>query len=176
GRPTLHGQVDLVTGLPLIQSNDLELPFGGATFRLTRTRSARRTDNDLPKCVGSMDEWWDWAGAGWMIGENPILLIDAALPDVTGDNPRTCWLILDAHHSIPFQQIESNGTYEAPPRFRARMKHNGNWDAENRKWHTGDPADPEALHPAIQYEISLYDGSVKYTFVAIRQDAPPTQQ
>ncbi|MCW5757216.1 MAG: RHS repeat protein, partial [Phycisphaeraceae bacterium] len=108
-----------------------------------------------------------------MISENPILIIDSALADVTGDNPRTCWLILDAHHSIPFQQIESNGTYEAPPRFRARMTHNGDWDAANRTWYD-NPAGPIGeQHPPTQYEISLYDGAVKYTFVAIREDVPP---
>lgn len=32
GRATLHGSVDLVTGVPLIQINDLSLPFGGAEF------------------------------------------------------------------------------------------------------------------------------------------------
>ncbi|MBX3360289.1 MAG: hypothetical protein KF705_02435 [Phycisphaeraceae bacterium] len=100
-----------------------------------------------------------------MASENPILIVDAATADSVGVNPRTCWLVLDAHHSIPFQQIESTGQYEAPPRFRARMKHNGYLDTidNSRVW---NPA-------PTQYTVSLYDGDLTYTFVAIREDVPP---
>jgi YD repeat-containing protein len=188
-RPVLEGAVDLVTGLPLTQVTDLELPMGGATFRLTRTRSAIFTELDRltagqaarvgenvaqPSVIG---RWWDWLGVGWMAGENPVLLIDSALPDVIGPNARTCYLVLDAHHSIPFQQVnlavDGEGRprvgYEAPPRFRARMTHNGTWGVP-----TGTANEYTAGWdiPPTQYEIWLYDGAVKYTFVAIREDVP----
>lgn len=186
-RPVLEGAVDLVTGLPLTQVTDLELPMGGATFRLTRTRSAIFAELDRVT-VGpaarsaenvaqpwAMGRWWDWLGVGWMAGENPVLLIDSALPDVIGPNARTCYLVLDAHHSIPFQQVnlavDGNGQprvgYEAPPRFRARMTHNGTWGVGSG----GNTAG--WVTPPTQYEIWLYDGAVKYTFVAIREDVPP---
>ncbi len=113
--------------------------------------------------MAGQDRWWDWTGAGWMAGENPLLLIDSALPDVVGDNPRTCWLVLDAHRSIPFQLIESSGQYEAPPRFRARITHNGqSWNAEQRTWGT----------VPTEFSVYLYDGELKYTFVAIYEDVP----
>jgi hypothetical protein len=169
-RQTIAGTVDLMTGLPLIQVTDLELPFDGATFRLTRTRSNMRHDNlagsGFPYGSGS-DDWWDWTGLGWMIGENPILLIDSSLPNIVGDQPRTTRLVLDAHHSIPFQLIESDGRYEAPPRFRATLSHNGTgWGVDQqtgiRRW----------TEPPTRYEIGLYEGALKYTFVVLREDVP----
>jgi YD repeat-containing protein len=187
-RPTLDGQVDLITGLPLARVVDLELPFGGATFRLTRTRSAHETlihgvRSGAGARVGSMDgfheheRWWDWVGQGWMAGENPFLILDSALPDVVGPNPRTTYLVLDAHHSIPFQRVLLNGGgevgykvgYEAPPRFRARMEHDGVWGPIN------GPAGPNTLgwvKAPTQYDVWLYDGALRYTFVAIRDDVP----
>jgi hypothetical protein len=170
GRPTIDGAIDLVTGVPLVQFTDVELPFGGAIFRLTRTRSAAATrwqhrydGNELHPWSQDVDQWWDWAGNGWMMSENPLLLIDSALPDVVGDNPRTCYLLLDAHRSIPFQLIESNGTYEAPPRFRARMEYQGgSWDASTRTW----------LSRPKQYTVHLYDRQVSYTFAAVYDDVP----
>ena len=159
-RPTLDGTVDLVTGLPLIQVQDLSLPVDGASFRLMRTRS-----QDARISVHSChrpDRWWDWAGEGWMISENPFLMIDSANPEVVGDQPRTTYLILDAHRSIPFQFIGSTGLYEAPARFRARMTHDGNWNSGTRTW-TSIPN---------SYTISLFDGQLKYTFVAIHEDVP----
>jgi YD repeat-containing protein len=187
-RPVLEGAADLVTGLPLTQVTDLELPMDGATFRLTRTRSAilseldrlssgraaRDGTDDQPSAMG---RWWDWLGVGWMVSENPVLLIDSALPDIVGPNARTCYLALDAHHSIPFQQVNlAVGTdgrprvgYEAPPRFRARMTHNGLWGIPDGQG--GYTAGWET--PPTQYEIWLYDGTVKYTYVAIREDVPP---
>jgi len=38
-RPTIENSVDLITGRPLVKETDLELAFGGATFRYTRTFS-----------------------------------------------------------------------------------------------------------------------------------------
>ena len=165
GRPTLHGLVDLVSGAPLAKVTDLEVPFGGATFRLIRTRSSSIQWQGLHWAyrIPAQDAWWDWTGSGWMASENPLLLIDSALPDSVGDHPRTCWLVLDAHRSIPFQLIENDGRYEAPPRFRARMDHNGSgWSATNASWE----------HPPTHFIIDLYDGEVRYTFVTVREDVP----
>ncbi|MCW5766570.1 MAG: hypothetical protein KIT68_11420, partial [Phycisphaeraceae bacterium] len=176
GRPTLDGVVDLVTGVPLVRSVDLELPLDGATFRLTRTRSNHRMLREDQSDMGmdAPDRWWDWVGQGWMAGENPILLIDAATPDLIGDGARTTWLWLDAHHSIPFQMVyhgPSGGgpsiTYEAPARFRARMTHNGvaQEPQAGRFW---------AVRPT-QFDVWLYDGQVHYTFVAVNEDVPPNR-
>lgn len=172
-RATLHGQVDLVTGMPLQKVNQLEIPFDGATFRLVRTRSGsrddmqKRTDDQvnyggISDHIAANERWWDWAGQGWMISENPLLLVDSALPGPVGPQPVTTYLMLDAHHTIPFQQIESTGQYAAPPRFRARLEHNGIWDDAVGGW-TEEPT---------QYDVYLYDGELKYSFVVVREDIP----
>ena len=169
-RPTLQDNVDLITGFPLAQVTDLELPLEGATFRLTRTRSStpvladhrwRPTEEGLGTSTAS-DMWWDWTGVGWMAGESPVLLVDSALPNVVGDNPRTTRLVLDAHHSIPFQLIESTGRYEAPPRFRATLRHNGDWNPASRAWATAP----------TEFRISLFEGEITYTFVVLPEDVP----
>lgn len=166
-RQTLQQSVDLVTGLPLARISELELPFDGATFRLIRTRSGNRADqarygDGMWDAMAGVDRWWDWSGQGWMINENPLLIIDSAVADLVGNNPRTTWLVLDAHHSIPFQQIESTGIYAAPPRFRAKLVHNGTW--ENGEWVAG--GEP------TQMDVYLYDGTLKYSFVVVREDIP----
>jgi YD repeat-containing protein len=163
GRPTQSGVVDLVTGLPLVQVQDLAIPFGGASFRLIRTRSASTGLSEAACAQDAQGRWWDWAGDGWMISENPLLLINSAIPDIVGNQPRTCYLILDAHHSIPFQLLENIGQYEAPARFRARLSHNGSgWNAATRTW---------AQYPT-QFVVHLYDGLLKYTFNAVWEDVP----
>lgn len=170
-RATLHKKIDLVTGMPIQQANELEIPFGGATFRLMRTRSGSREDmrtasidstnySGLSDRVYANERWWDWAGQGWMISENPLLLVDSALPGPVGPQPVTTFLMLDAHHTIPFQRIESSGQYAAPPRFQARLEHNGEWF--NGDWVT----------LPTQYDIYLYDGELKYSFVVLREDMP----
>lgn len=168
-RPMLDGKVDLITGVPIIRVTDLELPFGSATFRLTRTRASGpllpdgESSTDLRRFPGSpSDSWWDWTGVGWMTGESPVLLIDSALPDIVGNNPKTTRMVLDAHTSIPFQLIETTGNYEAPPRFRATLRHNGSWSTQSHSWAT----------PPSEYKVSLYEGELTYTFVAIREDVP----
>ncbi len=185
-RPTLHGLVDLVTGVPLIQVTDLELPMDGAMFRLIRTRSGHHASAAVGRGarVNGADRWWDWTGQGWMISENPILLIDASLADVTGDGPRTTWLWLDAHHSIPFQRVyhpaatpgQARMTYEAPPRFRARMTHNGVWTGPTAAPPAGVHLEEEEFGrwavPPTQYDVWLYDGLLHYTFVVVREDTP----
>ncbi len=165
-RPTHAGSIDLITGAPLAQVCDLELPFGGATFRLIRTRShSQRMERESYTCAGGkvIDDWWDWAGNGWMISESPLLLIDSAVPDIVGDGPRTSYLVLDAHHSIPFQRMDDDGRYEAPARFKAKMTHNGGeWNPATATW---------APLPT-KYDVSLYDGALTYSFLVIRQDVP----
>ena len=166
-RPVEQGVVDLVTGIPLIQMQDLELPFDGATFRLARTRSGF-DENEHPIGANTapaiQDRWWDWTGVGWMASENPLLLIDSKMPDVVGADPPTCWFVPDAHRSIPFQRVDHGAniapTYEAPPRFRARLAHNGVW--ANGAWSTRPN----------QFDIYLYDGQLRYTFAAIYEDVP----
>ncbi len=160
-RPVHEGAVDLITGLPFAQFTDLELPFGGSTFRLIRTRS-QSMNLERYSCAGakSVDDWWDWAGNGWMISESPLLLIDSAIPDIVGNGPRVTYLVLDAHHSIPFIRFDDSGRYEAPARFRATLRHDGVW--ANGDWVVAPKS----------YTASLYDGALTYTFVVVRQDVP----
>jgi YD repeat-containing protein len=189
-RATLEQVVDLATGLPLLQVTDLELPFDGAVFRLNRTRSANHPANtgsgqysgggsgvrDLP----GPERWWDWVGHGWMASENPILLIDCGVADLVGRRARTTWLWLDAHHSIPFQQVNhqpSGGgppvtTYEAPPRFRARITHNGVRAIPQPTSVPGEDPGPFWAQPPTQYDVWLYDGALRYTFVIVYEDVP----
>lgn len=168
-RPTLGGVVDLITGVPLVQVTDLELPFAGSTFRLNRTRSYDRSFylNALWGAwqTSSIDRWWDWAGEGWMISENPFILVDAYLGHAVPFNQAgpTTWVVLDAHSSIPFQRLE-NGEYEAPPRFQAVLKHNGaDWNGSTQAWGT----------PPTQFDLYLYGGELHYIFVVVREDVPP---
>lgn len=171
-RPTLHGKLDMVTGLPLAKVTDLELPFGSTTFRLSRTRSGipNLGSNEEERSDGishvnmQTDAWWDWAGVGWMVSENPFFLVDSATADAVGVGPRTCWFMPDAHHSIPFQQIVSTGHYEAPPRFRATLSFDDDavWNATTQAWDT----------PPAWYKVHLYEGRLTYTFVVVREDVP----
>jgi YD repeat-containing protein len=158
-RPTLQGAVDLVTGKPLLSVTDLEIPFGNAVFRLVRTKTDDAREYMGPgKLSGTAG--WDWAGGGWMMSENPVLLVDSAYAPVVGNEPRTCFLVLDAHHSIPFQFIESNGLYEAPARFQAKLTHNGVWGPNG--W---------SSRPT-RFVASVYNGQLHYTFEVIYEDMP----
>jgi YD repeat-containing protein len=184
----LNQTVDLITGLPLVQVTDLELPMNGATFRLTRTRSGERLfqhwgphDTTSRTTTPVSQHWWDWTGTSWMMGEAPLLFVDSALPDVVGfsgqgtgreeDSPKI-WLALDAHHSIPFSRIEDTGQYEAPPRFRAVLRHNGvNWHVLNSPgspWHGRRVWD---VRPT-EFRISLYEGALTYVFSVDYADMP----
>jgi hypothetical protein len=178
-RPTLHGVVDLVTGVPLAQVTDMELPFGSATFRLNRTRSAtpQSMQGGMSISHAACDRWWDWTGMGWMASENPVLLIDSAVPDLVGERERTTWLWLDAHHAIPFQRVTHTQSgspprfeYEAPPRFRARLKHNG--VVGNIAINQSEPRYGWTTRPT-KFEISLYDGALTYTFLPVYENVPP---
>ncbi|HRX87321.1 MAG TPA: hypothetical protein P5572_20030, partial [Phycisphaerae bacterium] len=114
-RPMQSDMIDLVFGRPLVQEIDFELPFGGAVFRHVRTFSRQVQRSYEP--WGDIG-FWDWNGHGWMMGEAPILLIDAQVGlsvDGSFDNivsivgtdvhtmpERRCVLVPDAHHAIPF--------------------------------------------------------------------------
>ncbi len=201
-RPVLGESVDLITGMELAQVCDLQLPFGTSTFRLMRTRSGTHKFADHHPANGGLtcdqdvdDAWWDWTGAGWMASENPVLLVDAAWPDVVGGQgipnleseayPRGNWLVLDAHRSIPFQQVHLpplNGgppriAYEAPPRFRARMKHNGVWGIiPNVAGNGSGPGEGTTRYGwtqrPTQFDVWLYEDAVHYTFVVDWEDVP----
>lgn len=186
-RPTLEGQVDLVTGKPLVQVMDLELPFGSTVFRLNRTRSSL-VAHDAPainrqrvSMPAIADAWWDWAGEGWMLSENPLLVIDAQWVDAgTSDMPPTSWLVLDAHRSIPFQNIQGSRRYEAPPRFRATME-----VIEGKKLLvdrvTGKPTNDQSQvnsklvwwSEPTRAKVTLYDGALTYWFAIIPKDYKP---
>jgi YD repeat-containing protein len=104
----------------------------------------------------------------------------------SGRTPRTTWLVLDAHRSIPFQMVqlavgptdEPRVAYEAPPRFRAKMTHNGQWGKVGAYFYPAgvNSSLPERYGwktPPTQYTVSLYDGAVTYTFAAVYDDLPP---
>jgi YD repeat-containing protein len=179
-RPVLAGQADLITGMPLVQNVDFELPFGSAVYRHVRTYS---TPNDAlwgysqggtrrPRSVPTaMSGYWDWGGSGWMLGVNPMFLIDAGYWDIdaAGDAtpagvffPRYCYFIPDAHHTIPFEFDPLSGLYTAPARFRARLEHNGEWNKTTNRW-TARPK---------RFWIYLHDGALTYTIRPIYEDVP----
>ncbi len=189
-RPTLQETVDLVTGAPLLQDIDFELAFGGALFRHVRTYSERGRvgGHELP-CFDSQlmhasppdtmvpftlwngsQEYWDWHGQGWMMGENPILLIDATYwgtsEFASGTEGRPldtwCYFVVDSHHSVPFKFDTLNGAYVAPARFGALMSHNGAWNPSTQQWTTA----PSEFYVWLDQQTS------RYTFKAYREDVP----
>ncbi|MBL8877442.1 MAG: hypothetical protein JNM86_16750, partial [Phycisphaerae bacterium] len=191
-------QVDLVTGVPLVRQDQLSLPFNGSVFRLVRTRSAERRLSGVPKPThaGVTDgyssteaRWWDWAGSGWMMSENPILIVDSTLPDVSGvDGQPRCTLWLDAFHSIPFDWVntsEGKGYYDCAPRFRASLvasRLNGSARYTSREENgprrfttpstTSRPNSGQwELYPD-RFTVSLFDGEITFDFVPVWQDVP----
>lgn len=160
--PSEHKFVDLVFGRPLVQAIDFELPFGTATFRHVRTFG-----KSLPSVFGWAStgdvSWWAWNGSRWMMGENPILLIDAQMDISIGAGfyrtfqQRRCYLIPDAHHAIPFLHEQNSGgwAYVAPPWFDAVLDHNGTMDS-NGDWVT----------QPTEFYVWLNRNSIKYTFEA----------
>lgn len=180
-RPALNKVVDLISGMPLIQETDFELPFGGATFRRVRTYS-NNIAHHKPWAAGSgtvadyIENWsmltdlgsfYDWNGLFWMSSENPILLFDAN-PNWNVDRVRRTYLVLDAHHALPFEPQPSSGgwRYVAPAWFDATMSFSadgvldasGNWTS----------------FPSEVY-IWLNKNSVKYTFRVNYRLIPPRQ-
>ena len=167
-RPVV-GEVDLITGQPLVREIDLELPFGGAVYRHVRTYSEHPG-------IGSFDVFgrhatkadqlmWDWYGQGWMMGENPLFLFDAAwvgvvsASDARNENgsPPRCYFVPDAHHAIPFEQVElgpGQVAYVAPPQFDAVLLHSGGvWDSDAKAWD----------EPPREFKVLLHNRSVVYT-------------
>jgi hypothetical protein len=196
-RPSINGQVDLVTGKPVVNVTDLTLPFAGTEFRLTRSRSSTPRSSYAghsgQAATMSSDSWWDWGGQGWMLGENPLFLHDVSSPYLmTADTPTTSWVVLDAHRSIPFQQIEGsldeNGQqrYEGLPRLGAELKVFG---GKMAKWYGNHPEGPRwvpdnfttppasTTHtPDVQWKwrrdptmarVTLYNGALTYWFVIL---------
>jgi hypothetical protein len=175
-RPVLAESVDLVTGIPLVQEVDLELPFGSATYRHLRTYSERPPSVHESGCY---EEWikhypdayfWDWQGQGWMMGEAPLFLIDAAYNHAVWtdeDSPRRCYFIPDAHHAIPFIFDEIYGEYVAPPHCDAYLRHNGDgyFDDIAKEWVWNQ-------RPSV-FRVSLHDGAIHYTIRAIYGDVYP---
>lgn len=171
-RQLIGGVVDGITGQPLIREVDLELPVGSAHYRFVRTyggdpwgeRDFAVGDNGTYGTIPdnpyykwptqATDRQWDWCGTGWMLGENPILLVDAQYMHHDPSLPPRCELILDAHHSIPFTKDLINGTYAAPSWFDALLV----------RQPPSAPGQPETI------VVWLYGRSVKYTFQVSKDD------
>lgn len=89
------------------------------------------------------------------MGEAPILLVHAAYPEID-PNQRMCYLIRDAHHSIPFQET-GPAKYVAPSWFDAVMDTSG-----------PNPDNPNSLPD--EFYIWMARGALKYTFTAHYED------
>ena len=184
-RPMLGDSVDLVTGIPMIQETDLELPFGSALYRHTRTYSEMPPGRFEAVCydhwlnqpsLGGLaeddyyttvaGEYFDWHGQGWMMGEAPLFLIDAHYDQVVYDgnsqqpSPRRCYFVINAFQSIPFD-FDGEGEYVAPPHLDAFLEHNGDWGGSG--W----------VEPPTIFRVWLYNKSVCYTVRAMYEDVFP---
>jgi YD repeat-containing protein len=169
-RETIAGVVDAATGQPLLRAVDLELPVGRAQYRMIRSYGGdlarRRPSIGTAICDGrapAIAKQWDWAGTGWMISENPLLMFDANYIDHDVKVGSMCFLILDAHHSIPFTQDPVTGNYIAPAWFDAVMEIPGlssYWTSPvvNTAGHWVSNARPTTVR------VHLYNQSVTYTF------------
>ncbi len=176
-----HDAIDLVTGVPLLQAIDFELPFGSAVFRHVRTYAegfeewwlaaqcghACKRECGPSQFLGRqvLAPLWDWNGRNWMMSENPILLVDAAYQDTTewvddpGFGQRVCYFIPDAHHAIPFIDEAGTGEYTAPSWFDATLTHdggkvNGDWGANRPTW----------------FQVRTHRGALIYTFTPHYED------
>ncbi|NOT02275.1 MAG: hypothetical protein HOP29_16840, partial [Phycisphaerales bacterium] len=160
-RPLQNDVLDLITGRPLIQETDFELPFGGAVFRHIRTYGESVADHGVGE-TNQYGAFWDWNGLNWMMSENPILLVDGHFPFINYEGTATsdayqaprCYFIPDAHHSIPFIFDKSLGEYTAPPWFDAVLQHNGSFNTTTFEWTTRP----------TQFYAWLQHGAVRYTF------------
>jgi hypothetical protein len=174
-RVTHNGLVDVVTALPLLQETDFELPFGSAVFRHVRTYSHDPTHewqiwNDRNfwwscwsgHCWDTNHSYWDWNGHSWMMGENPIFLIDARYREIVSPSPKRCYFIPDSHHAIPFEWVPGTQDYVAPPWFDAILKHDGEIDTTSPEgaWH----------RLPTRFYVWLHRGTVKYTITPHYED------
>lgn len=186
-RETLDGQLDLITGQPLLREVDLEIAFGGAVFRRIRTYS------EIPGTGVQAHNWHDygswqrsrtagWHGSGWMSSDAPLFLIDAGFAQTvsvpTNGQPSAprCIFALDAHHAIPFTRQVSpasqqggnadgyNVDYIAPEWFDAILLHEGGtWDGANHRWLT---------YPT-EFRVILNKRSVTYIIKPYFEDVEP---
>ncbi len=172
-----QGVMDLATGTPLLQEIDFTLPFGGAVFRHVRTYGQNVADewnshpDDFVAQVAEYAEYdfpqagfWDWNGVNWMMGENPLFIIDARWRHLVEEGGKRCYFVPDAHHSIPFNWVPGTTRYEAPPWFDAVLSYSddGVMDPDTGTWSTM----PEYFY------VWLHRGAVKYTIKAIYEDLP----
>jgi YD repeat-containing protein len=181
-RTTLAGVHDLLTGTPMIQETDLDLPFAGARFRLIRTYSEPQSVWIPPymRGINQQHAVWDWIGTGWMVNVSPVLLVDAAFSEIQGadaegtsaEGPykypvRRCWFVPDAHYSIPFDflpdklppsEIVAGQEYESPFNVDARLRHNGVWNAQSKAWTT----------VPSKYYVDVMGGKVTYEIDVLR--------
>ncbi len=179
-RATIGGNIDMITGAPLLEETDFVLPFGSASFRWNRTYSepSARTRHEYDSIVqyesGRLhnflpsSQWWDWAGQGWMVGAAPLLLIDATnwgSSEPHAGEPR-CYFLPDAHQSVPFLLQDWTPTtpnptsrkYAAPPRFGMVLSHN----------RAGQP-NPWNPRPTEWY-VWTHERSIRYTFAPVYDD------
>lgn len=191
-RGVLGSAVDLITGQPLVQEIDFELPFGNTVFRHMRTYSqypqfrienhdARDGNPDYRLNESGM--FWDATGFGWMIGHSPLLLIDAAYAGwdtgapfelTTQQQIERCMFLPDAHRAIPFMSLQ-NGRYEAPPRFDAALSHNAELPADfDQPEPNPDPGEFVDKHRWIkkptEWTVWLQNRSMKYTMMPVYDD------
>ncbi|HEX8876103.1 MAG TPA: AHH domain-containing protein [Phycisphaerales bacterium] len=188
-RATLHGQVDLVTGVPLTRFTDLVLPFNGSQFRLVRTRASERDfgkwSRDKARHPYAQSRYWDWVGEGWMMSENPLLIIDSTAADHVGEGTPRVWLWLDAFRSIPFDWIAEGGAglgrYDCAPRYRAKLTvSRSDGERPRRKVNATSTAAFDDIgngqwEPGLEpdkFTIELYDGEIVMEFTPVWQDVP----
>jgi hypothetical protein len=175
-RALIGRDVDMITGSPLLQATDLELPFGSATFRWTRTFSEiPQFEFHQHECSSFSAGWdfrfrdfnpqaqyWDWAGQGWMLGVSPLLLIDAGYWGINDEGGTRCYFMPDGHHSVPFLKLPGGGTgaprYEAPPRFDAVLGHNETFVSINGE------------QMPTEWYVWTHRRSIKYTFKPVYDD------
>ena len=105
--------------------------------------------------------FWDWNGQGWMMGENPILLIDARWPSFIGELPKRCYFLPDAHHAIPFIWDNNTKNYTAPAWFDAILT----YEYEN------DDDQGNDIPPSKWY-VWLNQKTIKYAFEPHYEDIP----
>lgn len=191
-RLTVADRLDMVTGEPLLQETDLELPFGSAVFRRIRTYSERADHGvkaDNHKYFGTDFESWTrgWHGAGWMSNDMPLFYFDASQAGTitTGREDQigpVCYFVPDAHHSIPFVQQDRSTQganvppdYIAPDWFDAMLL----YDKSACEWGDTDPSPdivkPGWITPPKEMKVYLHDRSVIYTIKIYYEDVDPVQ-